>query len=133
MNLNWNKLQDGNAVLTTYTLLNEDTNSYSIFVYDNELETPVYINHMKESNLLDKFYYDNDHNSLAENLEYFSFVELAIWMGEYIDHYSEVHPSIQLRNLNTSFSTLNTFHIDIGAIYTVNINLNTFSILAKRW
>jgi hypothetical protein len=51
--------------MTTYTLIHEDTNDISFFVFDKELENPVLVQH---------FNLEEEHSN---DLEYVAFVELA--------------------------------------------------------
>jgi hypothetical protein len=71
--------------MTTYTLIDQDTNDISMFVFDNELNYPVYVNHLKGLGLGLGFSLD---------LEYTAFVNLAQFIANYINNFDKIHPSL---------------------------------------
>jgi hypothetical protein len=121
-------MPDGLGRLITYTLINEETDDFSIFVFDNDLGTPVFIEHHKGTDLNLAFGFDPESTDLNDNIEYLALVQLFNFLSNYISNYSNIHPSILLPDLLTTFCSLNTVYMDDDVILTTNASLNTFKI-----
>jgi len=125
MNINWNQFQLQPSFLTSYTLIDNDTNDFSIFVYDNEPLNPISVQHFKGLDL--KLELDLEDSVLASSLQSIAFIHLSIFISNFMDHYSEVYTSLILPNFLTANTILNTLFLDNDIIYTTNINLQTFA------
>lgn len=130
MNINWNRLQEEQSLLTTYTLIDDATNNVSLFVFNKNLESPILVQHLDGTEYMNGLDYID---APGDELSFKAYVIISKFISNYIDHYSELHPSLEIPNLLSTFTILNIAYLDRKEIYTVNISLKTFVKLAEMW